>query len=99
MAEIITSPLPIRSQPLITISLIISLLKPFTSLAMSTQVVSSQSPIEQLVEEILMSRKITRNHQQQLMTFFSDPSIDSQAWSLIQRVQEALQRGLLRVVD
>ena len=66
---------------------------------MNAQAIYRPMPIDQLVEQILMSRKITRDDQRQLMTLFAQASLDSQEASLVQRIHEALSRGLLRVVD
>lgn len=66
---------------------------------MNAQAIYRLMPIDQLVEQILRSRKITRDDQRQLMTLFAQASLDSQESSLVQRIHEALSRGLLRVVD
>lgn len=66
---------------------------------MNAQAIYRPMPIDQLVEQILRSRKITRDDQRQLMTLFAQASLDSQESSLVQRIHEALSRGLLRVVD
>lgn len=59
-----------------------------------------QDGIDRIVEHIFSSRRITRADQQRFMSaLLSRDSISSEDKSKIDRVFDALQRGLLRVVD
>lgn len=55
--------------------------------------------LEQTIEKILTSRRITRNDQNLLMSLFSKQGVTPQDAALINRVYEALHQGRLRVVD
>lgn len=57
------------------------------------------SPIEQAIERIFSSRRITRDDQQQLMNMFSSRNLNPNDAALIHRVHEALNQGRLKVVD
>jgi D-arabinose 1-dehydrogenase-like Zn-dependent alcohol dehydrogenase len=57
------------------------------------------SNIEQVIDKIFASRKLTRNDQQQLMMMFSQRNLDPKDADQINRVYEALSQGRLRVVD
>ncbi|HEY9807876.1 MAG TPA: hypothetical protein V6D13_00920 [Halomicronema sp.] len=67
---------------------------------MPTPTVMSAVSIEELVQEIFSSRKITRNTQQKFMgVLLSKNTINSSEQSLITRVFDGLQKGTIRVVD
>jgi len=66
---------------------------------MQAQATLTQPSLEQLVEQIFVSHKITRRDQRLLMSMFSQPSLSNGDMSLVKRVHEALSKGLLRVVD
>ncbi len=56
--------------------------------------------IHQLIEQILVSRKITRNNQQQLMrAFMTKDDLDEQDRDLIDKVFNSVRQGLVRVVE
>ena len=56
--------------------------------------------INQLIEQILLSRKITRNNQQQLMhAFMTKDDLDEQDRDLIDQVFNSVRQGLVRVVE
>lgn len=52
-----------------------------------------------IVEQILATRRISRQDQQRLMHLFSQNSLSSSDKVTIDRVYEALSQGLLRVID
>lgn len=58
-----------------------------------------QPNLEQLIDQILMSHKITRHDQKLLMALFSKGFLNSHEKSLFDRVYKALHNGLLKVVD
>lgn len=55
--------------------------------------------LEQTIEKILSSRRITRNDQTMLMASFAKKNLSPNDAALINRVYEALHQGRLRVVD
>lgn len=55
--------------------------------------------IQQIVEQILASRKINHDDQHLLMSLFSRGFISGQEERLVNRVYDALNRGFLKVVD
>ncbi len=57
---------------------------------------SSQS-LEQLVSQILATRRISRMDQELLMTLLNKDVIEPQEHDLVNQVFEALQQGRLRV--
>jgi hypothetical protein len=59
----------------------------------------SNLKIEQVIDKIFASRKLTRNDQQQLMMMFSQSNLDPNDAMQISRVYDALHQGRLRVVD
>lgn len=59
----------------------------------------AMTTLEATVENIFATRRITRYDQQLLMQFFSQSGLSSTDKHCIDRVYEALSRGLLRVVD
>jgi D-arabinose 1-dehydrogenase-like Zn-dependent alcohol dehydrogenase len=59
----------------------------------------SNLKIEQVIDNIFASRKLTRNDQQQLMMMFSQSNLDPKDAMQINRVYDALHQGRLRVVD
>lgn len=64
------------------------------------QVLASTVSIEELVAQIMLSRKITRGDQQHLMSsLLSKDLLDEQERILIDRVFYGVRHGLLRVVD
>lgn len=72
----------------------------FPPYAMLTQLQIPRSNIEQIIESIFSSRKITRADQHFFMsTALSQNWISQNEQIQINRVFEALHRGLLRVVD
>lgn len=67
---------------------------------MPTPAVMSPVSIEELVQEIFSSRKITRHAQQKFMSaLLSKNTISPTEQSLIARVFDGLQKGAIRVVD
>ncbi|NJR67609.1 MAG: hypothetical protein HC771_02300 [Synechococcales cyanobacterium CRU_2_2] len=60
----------------------------------------SQSPVRDITEQILATRRITRGDQQRLMvTLLSKDALSSEDRAMIDRIFDQLQRGLLHVVD
>ncbi|MFE4105764.1 hypothetical protein [Almyronema epifaneia] len=58
------------------------------------------SALEQLVDEICLSRKITRQHQWLLMRLLGNQSaLSSRQSVLVSKVHEWLRQGRIRVVD
>jgi tellurite resistance protein len=56
--------------------------------------------IENLIQQIIKTRTISRNEQQELMSIlWSKEHISTQDHNLITQVFEALQRGSVRVID
>lgn len=55
--------------------------------------------LEQAIEHILSTRRITRNDQNMLMSMFAKKTLSPQDAVLINRVYEALHQGRVRVVD
>lgn len=55
--------------------------------------------LEQAIEKIFATRRITRRDQHMLMSLFSQKDINASDSDLINRVYEALSQGRLRVVD
>lgn len=55
--------------------------------------------LEATIENIFLTRRITRRDQQILMRLFSQSGLSSADKRCIDRVYEALSRGLLKVVD
>ena len=55
--------------------------------------------LEQAIEKIFATRRITRRDQHMLMSLFSQKDINPSDSDLINRVYEALSQGRLRVVD
>lgn len=67
---------------------------------MLMQVLMAQGTLEELVEQILLSRKITRLNQQQLMSaLLSKDSLNERERNMIDRVFSGVRLGVLRVVD
>ncbi|MBE9179477.1 hypothetical protein IQ268_12980 [Oculatella sp. LEGE 06141] len=67
---------------------------------MQTQVNLPEATIEQIVNRIFSSRRITRADQERFMSaLLSKKSISEPEKKQIDRVFEALRNGLLRVVD
>lgn len=67
---------------------------------LSTQAVRPSINIEELVEQILVSRKITRMSQQHLMSaLLSKDGLDEKDRNLIDRVFHSVRNGLVRVVE
>jgi hypothetical protein len=65
---------------------------------MSTQAIASNLTIEQVVAQILASRRISRLDQRLLMVASSQAALTAQQENLISQVYELLHRGLLKVV-
>jgi hypothetical protein len=63
---------------------------------MESQVLSTPSPLQQLVDRILTSRQITRLDQRKLLSL---NSLTKEEQTLIDCVFDRLQRGFLKVVD
>jgi hypothetical protein len=55
--------------------------------------------LENTVDKIFATRRITRNDQQMLMTLFSQADLPPSHKDLLNRVYEGLHQGRLRVVD
>ncbi|HEY9735396.1 MAG TPA: hypothetical protein V6D06_03905 [Trichocoleus sp.] len=55
--------------------------------------------LEQTIEKILSSRRITRNDQTLLMASFGKKNLSPTDAALINQIYEALHQGRLRVVD
>lgn len=55
--------------------------------------------LEQAIEKIFASRRITRHDQNLIMTAFGQKNLNAADAVLINRVYEALSQGRLRVVD
>ncbi|WP_346290065.1 hypothetical protein [Sphaerothrix gracilis] len=67
---------------------------------MYAQTAISVSALEQLVDEIRLSRKITRQHQWLLMRLLgSRVALSARQTDLVRKVHEWLQQGRIRVVD
>lgn len=61
---------------------------------------SRQIPLEKVLEHIFAIRRITRQYQQLLMSaLLSKDGLNEEEHQQISRVFDALQRGLLKVVD
>jgi hypothetical protein len=65
---------------------------------MSTQAIASNLTLEQVVAQILASRRISRLDQRLLMVASSQAALTAQQENLISQVYELLHRGLLKVV-
>ncbi len=65
---------------------------------MSTQAIASNLTLEQIVAQILASRRISRLDQRLLMVASSQAVLTTQQENLISQVYELLHRGLLKVV-
>lgn len=61
--------------------------------------VQTMNKLEQTIDKILSTRRITRNDQTLLMNLFSKEQLSQTDAALINRVYEALHQGRLRVVD
>lgn len=66
---------------------------------MQTQASVYQIPLEDLVEQILFSRKITRSEESRLVSALSQTSLAEEQRALIHRVLYGLRHDLLQVVD
>lgn len=55
--------------------------------------------IETIVTQILKTRRLTRQDQQVIMTEFSRENLSVVHRDLINKVYEALSKGMLKVVD
>jgi hypothetical protein len=67
---------------------------------MTAQLHLPMSPIEQVVNHILTTRRITRADQRRFMaTALAEVAVSDQERRQIDRVFEALKKGLLHVVD
>jgi hypothetical protein len=66
---------------------------------MQTQASVYQLPLEDLVEQILLSRKITRTEEDRLVSALSQGSLAEEQQALIHRVLYGLRHDLLQVVD
>ena len=66
---------------------------------MSAQATLSQLNIEQTIEQILASQKITLNDQRWLISVCFEGSLSSQQEYLVNKVYEALRNGLLLLVE
>ncbi|MGK7924599.1 MAG: hypothetical protein AB4290_04975 [Spirulina sp.] len=66
---------------------------------MSIQSLSSQDPVQRVIEEILASRKITREDQNLLMSLLFDGVLGDTHERQVNRIYEAVSHGLIRVVD
>ncbi|NJL36059.1 MAG: hypothetical protein HC840_07395 [Leptolyngbyaceae cyanobacterium RM2_2_4] len=66
---------------------------------MQTQASVYQIPLEDLVEQILFSRKITRTEEGRLVSALSQGSLAEEQQALIHRVLYGLRHDLLQVVD
>ncbi|MEM9539331.1 MAG: hypothetical protein AAGA60_07440 [Cyanobacteria bacterium P01_E01_bin.42] len=66
---------------------------------MSTQPLRSQDPIQRVIEEILASRKITREDQNILMSLLFDGVLGDTHQHEVNRIYEAVSHGFIRVVD
>ena len=65
---------------------------------MSAQAILKPLNIEQILEQILASQKITLNEQRWLISLCFEASLSWQQEHLVNRVYEALRNGLLVVV-
>ncbi len=65
---------------------------------MSAQATLSPRPIEQTLEQILASQKITLNDQRWLISLCFEGRLNRQQEDLVNKVYEALRNGLLIVV-
>ncbi|MBE9116087.1 hypothetical protein IQ249_09290 [Lusitaniella coriacea LEGE 07157] len=65
---------------------------------MATQI-SSPVTIQQVAQNILSSRRITRKDQNLLISQLSSSSFDEVEKRLVNRVYELLLKGFIRVVD
>ena len=66
---------------------------------MQTQASIYQIPLEDLVEQILSSRKITRAEEARLTSALSQDSLVEEQQALIHRVLYGLRHSLLQIVD
>jgi len=66
---------------------------------MQAEATVSNRPLEQIVDQIFATHKITRSDQQHLMSLFSSRSLNPRDISLLNRVYDGLNKGLVRVVD
>lgn len=66
---------------------------------MSTQFALTPNRLDQLVSQICMSRKITRQDQSLLMRLTRQSNLSEQQLSQINFLYERLQTGLIRVID
>ncbi len=67
---------------------------------MNLQATPPSNSIEQLVDRILSSRRITRRDQARFMaTFMAKEALSSSEQAQIDRIFDGLRSGLLKVVD
>ncbi|HEY9736295.1 MAG TPA: hypothetical protein V6D06_08435 [Trichocoleus sp.] len=66
---------------------------------MSAQIALPHTHLEQLVSQICMTRKITRQDQHLLMALSSQSGLGEQQLRLLDSVYERLHKGCIRVVD
>jgi len=66
---------------------------------MQTQASVYQIPLEDLVEQILFSRKITRTEESRLVSALSQAALAEEQRALIHRVLYGLRHDLLQIVD
>ena len=72
----------------------------FKSSLMQSQVGLPNVTIEQVIQQIFSLRTITRRYQNQLMSILlSKNSISPEEKILIDKIFDAVQRGMLKVVD
>ena len=67
---------------------------------MQTQICFPQNSMDQVLSQILSSRRISRSDQHSLMSFLlSKDALSNNERDCIDRVFDCLRRGLIRVVD
>lgn len=66
---------------------------------MPTSTTSSPITIQQVVEQILSSRRITRKDQDLLLSLLSSTSFSDSDKLLVSRVYELLTKGFIEVID
>lgn len=66
---------------------------------MTAQVFLNSKNIEELVSQIMLSRRISRSDQQRLMLAKSKNTLGEEEQALINRIFYGVRHGLLRIVE
>lgn len=69
----------------------------FSGSPMTTQTLTASTDLEQLIQNIFLTRKITRQDQQIIMSLQSRNQLTAQEHSYINQIHQALFQGRIRV--